>query len=153
MFSHILVAVDGSNAARMALSCAIREADAHGAALHVVYVVQTGFWTAGSVQDSADEANQQAYESAVMTLKREAESVTRAAIESAEEAGVTATASVRFGHPGEQIITAAQEAGADLLVIGSRGMGAAERFILGSVSSFVVAHSPISAMVVPFRDE
>lgn len=43
--------------------------------------------------------------------------------------------------PGEAIIRASEELGADLIVMGSRGMGVVRRTILGSVSDYVLQHS------------
>lgn len=57
--------------------------------------------------------------------------------------------SVQAEDPGEGIIRAAEELGADLIVIGSRGMGLVRRTILGSVSDYVLQHSHIPVAVCP----
>ncbi|XP_052677759.1 universal stress protein YxiE-like [Crassostrea angulata] len=57
--------------------------------------------------------------------------------------------SVQAEDPGEGIIRAAEELGADLIVIGSRGMGVVRRTILGSVSDYVLQHSHIPVAVCP----
>lgn len=44
------------------------------------------------------------------------------------------------GNPGEAIVRIAEEERADLVVIGSRGLGTIRRSILGSVSDYVVKH-------------
>jgi nucleotide-binding universal stress UspA family protein len=49
------------------------------------------------------------------------------------------------------IIQVAEELGAELIVVGSRGLTGLERFLLGSVSSKLSQHAPTSLMVV--RDE
>jgi nucleotide-binding universal stress UspA family protein len=52
------------------------------------------------------------------------------------------------GNPADALIAAAEEAGADLLVVGSRGMSGAARFLLGSVPDRVSHHAPCSVLIV-----
>ena len=54
----------------------------------------------------------------------------------------------RVGDPSTEIINAAKELNADLIVVGSKGKSLVERLLLGSVSTYVVTHSPISTLVV-----
>ena len=46
------------------------------------------------------------------------------------------------------LIDIAEEVGADLLVIGNRGMSGARRFILGSVPNKISHHAPCSLLIV-----
>jgi nucleotide-binding universal stress UspA family protein len=57
----------------------------------------------------------------------------------------------REGDPADVIIRVAEELGAELIVVGSRGLTGLERFLLGSVSSKLSQHAPTSLMVV--RDD
>ena len=50
--------------------------------------------------------------------------------------------------PADAIVEYAEKNGIDLIVIGNKGAGAVERFLIGSVSSKVVSHAPCSVMVV-----
>lgn len=50
--------------------------------------------------------------------------------------------------PADAIVHYAEKNNIDLIVIGNKGAGAIERFLIGSVSSKVVTHSPCSVMVV-----
>ncbi|NTV00254.1 MAG: universal stress protein, partial [Methanoregulaceae archaeon] len=52
------------------------------------------------------------------------------------------------GHPGEVIISLADELGADLVVLGSVGMSRISRMLSGSVSTFVVTHSRVATLVI-----
>jgi nucleotide-binding universal stress UspA family protein len=56
-----------------------------------------------------------------------------------------------FGHPAEEIVAAAGEAGADLVVVGARGLGPVKRLALGSVSERVLHHASCSVLVVKGR--
>lgn len=54
----------------------------------------------------------------------------------------------RIGHPAEQILELAQEVGADLVFVGSHGLSAIGRLMLGSVSERVVREARCPVMVV-----
>ena len=56
------------------------------------------------------------------------------------------TVSVYYG--GNEIVRAAAELGADLIIVGSHGKSDVDRLLLGSVSSFVVSNSAKNVMVV-----
>lgn len=53
------------------------------------------------------------------------------------------------GDPGLSIVNTAEEQGCDLIVMGSRQMGVVKRFILGSVSNYVVNHSTCPVLILP----
>jgi nucleotide-binding universal stress UspA family protein len=55
---------------------------------------------------------------------------------------------VEFGAPGPILCDLAKERAADAIVIGSRGLGAFKRALLGSVSSHVVHNAPCPVVVV-----
>jgi nucleotide-binding universal stress UspA family protein len=56
---------------------------------------------------------------------------------------------IRDGHPVSVILTVAEEAGADLVVVGSRGVGGFPDLLLGSTSHQLAQHSPIPVVVIP----
>lgn len=58
------------------------------------------------------------------------------------------TIDVMFGDPGEEIVAAARRMDADLVVMGSRGMGGLGRALLGSVASHVLRNAPCPTLVV-----
>jgi nucleotide-binding universal stress UspA family protein len=51
------------------------------------------------------------------------------------------------GEPGQGIVAAAEAEGADMVIVGTRGLDRAGRFLLGSVSDYVVYHSACPVMV------
>ena len=57
----------------------------------------------------------------------------------------------RDGDPSSVILDIADEVGADLIVIGARGLGALQRFVRGSVSTRVAHHSSCDVLVVEHR--
>jgi len=54
----------------------------------------------------------------------------------------------REGDPADAILDVAEERGADLIVVGNRGMAGAKRFLLGSVPNKVSHHAPCSVMII-----
>ena len=80
----------------------------------------------------------------------EAEWAFNKAVEVATNAGVTqVTTRLEFGSP-KAIIPKklATELGIDLIMCGTSGLNAVERFIVGSVSESIVRHSPCDVLVV-----
>ena len=64
------------------------------------------------------------------------------------EAGFTAEPMRPLGKPAEEIMKAASEQHADLIVMGAQGLGAIDRFFLGSVSTRVVQYANCAVLVV-----
>lgn len=56
---------------------------------------------------------------------------------------------VQDGHPGENVCKTALKEKANLIVVGSRGMGTIRRTILGSISDYIIHHAHIPVLVVP----
>ncbi len=52
------------------------------------------------------------------------------------------------GSPADVIVDEAEDRGADLIVVGTRGLHAGRRLLLGSVSTKVVHHAPCDVLVV-----
>jgi nucleotide-binding universal stress UspA family protein len=63
--------------------------------------------------------------------------------------GVTATPVLVEGQPADALCAEAE--GAELLVVGSRGLGGFHGLLVGSVSQQCVHHAPCPVVVVPHR--
>lgn len=57
------------------------------------------------------------------------------------------------GHAGDEILNTAHAVGADLVVVGARGLGTMGRLLLGSVSDYVLLHGECPVLVVRRRAE
>jgi nucleotide-binding universal stress UspA family protein len=58
------------------------------------------------------------------------------------------TTRLETGSPAERILSVAQQERIDLIVMGTRGAGAVEEMVLGSVAHRVVTHTACSALIV-----
>ena len=140
MFQSFIAAIDGSKKSGAALDVAIGEAKIHGAALHVVYVIETGLFSSIPMDNT--------WEVIYGLLENQGKEAQLAAAKRAEKRGVGITTHLKQGHAGNEILKLASEHGVDLIVLGSHGKSNLDRILLGSVSSFVVGHSPVSTLVV-----
>jgi nucleotide-binding universal stress UspA family protein/nitrite reductase/ring-hydroxylating ferredoxin subunit len=82
----------------------------------------------------------------------EGDRVLREAAERARVLGIDAANERRQGEIAPEIMAAAAELGADLLVVGDHGMGPSNRFSLGGIPNQVAHHSPIDILVVRTSD-
>jgi nucleotide-binding universal stress UspA family protein len=140
MFRKIIVAIDGSEVSKKALSVAIDETKAWNAELHAIYVIETGLLSSIPVDNTI--------EAIYGLLENEGEQVMDFCRGKADEAGIAFKSHISQGHAGNEILKAAETEGADLIILGSHGKSEVDRFLLGSVTTYVVRHSSISTLVV-----
>jgi nucleotide-binding universal stress UspA family protein len=94
------------------------------------------------------------FEEMDLGLRKQAEHVVERAIEKLKSTlknTVSVDAQIMPGSPKSVILDAAEDWRADLIVVGSHGYRAWERFLLGSVSQSVVSHAKCSVEVVRCR--
>jgi nucleotide-binding universal stress UspA family protein len=135
MQMKILVAYDGSECAHRALDQAADLAH-NGASVSVVSVAELlpQFGRAGAMLvPEEDEERRHELAEAKATLANK---------------GVDAAIVERKGEAASMIIDEAEKESADVIVMGTRGRNAAQRWLLGSVSSRVVQHAPCNVLVV-----
>jgi nucleotide-binding universal stress UspA family protein len=82
-------------------------------------------------------------------LNEEAQRLLDAQVEQIKaDGGTVVQAHLRIGRPDEQIVDSAEEIGAGLIVMGSRGLGGIRRLLMGSVSDSVVRHAHCPVLIV-----
>lgn len=132
LFNGILVAVDGSDAGERALKTAARMAAAQDEPLYLLYVVRDMQFP-DALSRMAEVERMVGTRSDV--LKFVAEKLLKQAKQEARKQGAKQVeAFSREGDPASQIAAAADEKGAGLIVMGTRGLGTVTGALLGSVS-------------------
>jgi nucleotide-binding universal stress UspA family protein len=143
---QIVVGVDGSEQARRALAWAVDEARLRKWAVVVVHsysippllmAAEVGPVGPPAIPDPG----------LVESLGHAAEKLLAREIENADTDDVSVDGRVVPGPPADALIQQAR--GADLLVVGTRGLGGFRELILGSVSDQVARHSPCPVVIVP----
>lgn len=144
--NRILLATDGSPEAREATKMAIMLSTSLGSELHVVHV---GHIPSAYAYAEADVINPDFQEMLREQAGEEARAKLGELVGEIEEAGGKISESyAEAGRPDVEIVRLAEDIGAGLVVIGSRGLGPLRRALMGSVSNSVVRHLRDSVLVV-----
>jgi nucleotide-binding universal stress UspA family protein len=141
--SGILVGVDGSGHSQRALEWAAKEAALRHTSLTVLTVDQAVAGWGGTLHYQGDEAQT---EKAAEAARAETDKVLAGLGDSRPE---SVTVEAIHGYPAEEIINVGADA--DLIVLGSRGVGGFARSLLGSVSSQVVQHATSPVVIMPLE--
>ena len=135
--TRILLATDDSREAQLAATTAVDLANSTNSELQVVHV---GELEPTILAYTEEEPAQHV---------REARELLDEQVRRIEEAGGTVKeAHLRLGRADEEILQLAEEIGAGLIVMGSRGRGRIRRALLGSVSDSVVRHAHCPVTIV-----
>lgn len=149
---RLVIGVDGSQDADRAIATLSAWSLLRGVPASVVGVVEpiSGWdFAAGGATAEVVEMEVTAQTERHRQLATEVE----AAVGALRRAGYVADGEVRGGDPSDQLIRAATAHGADLLVVGTRGLRGLGRLLLGSVARNVLLHSTASVLVVrPVRE-
>lgn len=137
--ARILVPVDGSAGAERAVDLAAELAEATESALDILYVSyfdcatddQGESWLPDSIAGPVGDQAQAALERAQRHVPR----------------GISVSCHHRMGIPADEILRFAANQPDDLIVVGGRGMGVVEGFLMGSVSQAVLERAVTSVIV------
>jgi nucleotide-binding universal stress UspA family protein len=142
--SGILVGVDGSGHSQRALEWAAKEAAIRQTSLTVLTVDQAvaGFWS-GTLHYSGDETRTAKARDAAQA---ETDKVL-ATLGNSRPTSVTVKAA--HGYPAEEIVKAASDADADMIVLGAHGEGGWSRQLIGATASKVFHHATVPVLIVP----
>jgi nucleotide-binding universal stress UspA family protein len=138
MFDHILLAVDGSEPSRRAARLGLVLADAYGASVEALYVVERSDAADGRDGDAADRDRLETLREAVALV--------------VPEGGVDVETTVVEGEPAPTISSRVEESGADLVAMGRHGRAGVGERLLGSVTDRVLRHSAVPVLTAPATD-
>ena len=138
MFKNIVLAFDGSEYSRKALQCAKAIAERFEATLYLVHV----FRNPSDLLGYAD------YEKLFSKRKSAAQAVLDDALQELGHLAFTLQEELQEGPEAETILKVAESCKADLIVMGTRGLGAVKGFLVGSVSRKVIHYAACPVMVV-----
>ena len=154
MYADIVVGTDFSETAEKAVEQAATIAKAFGATLHIVTAFKPAL--VGSIAGSSLEA--MAYGAATALgeveshIADEVESRLNAIEKRYVEDGLDVRTHGLAAEPADALIDVCEGCGADLIVVGNRGMASARRFVLGSVPNKISHHAPCSVLIVHTGD-
>lgn len=138
MIRRVVVGVDGSPTSRAALRLAADIADRYGASLRAVETWEfTPMAALTGVETDLDELQRAAQLRLDRVVREELGDEGAEAVERVALAEAPVPALLREGEE------------ADLLVVGSRGLGGFKGLLVGSVSQQVTTHAPCPVLVVP----
>ena len=145
--SGIIVGTDGSAHSQHAIDWAAREAALRGVPLTVLIVYQApvSYWGAEPGYPGGDTLRDQARALAQEQADKALSQLAGISPPSAEIRAV-------FGIPADELIQAADHAGADMIVVASRGTGGFARLRLGSVTTRLTHHAHHPVVVIPVEN-
>jgi len=144
MFKSMVLGTDGSDTATQAVREAVGLASAVGAKIQLVSAYEP------ISEQRLKEERENAPEDLQWTIgpREEVDATLEAAAALGREASVPVELYARQGDPADAILDVAEEQGADLIVVGNKGMTGAKRFLLGSVPNKISHHAPCSVLII-----
>ena len=155
--TKILLATDGSSEAELAARTAVdlsQKTDSELHLIHVLDVAKVGLSMAVLYSEATDPEGVKLpdpvlEEELERSAKQEGREVLEAEVERVRSAGGTlAQSHLMMGEAEREIVHLAEDLGAGLIVMGSRGRRGIRRALMGSVSDSVVRHAHCPVLVV-----
>lgn len=158
-FQKILVAIDDSPLCPAVFAAALELAQSNKASLMLLHCLSPGVVSESIPTTAFDAAlpigslntDYQAYQTQQILLEtqiEEAQVVLRRYCDEAISHGVPTESDYEVGEAGHQLCEVAKDWGADLIVVGRRGLTGLTEALIGSVSNYVVHHAPCSVLII-----
>lgn len=144
-YKNIIVPTDGSVNSKRALEHAIVLASSLGASITLVYVAN--IVSVISNFDQIPNASGYVTEQVALDMEEEGKGVLDDFAKEVPE-GIDVKTVFEVGSPGPAVLSVAKKYKADLIVMGSHGLGPLKGLFMGSVSSYVVTHSGCPVLIV-----
>ncbi len=149
-FKKILIATDGSEHVKKAVTHAIELSKLYGAELHAVYVmeIKTEYAKSLSTDRSGGGLKRVLREELPEIYKKEGEAAIQYIENMAKKEGLHLKKWIEVGHPAEEIIKLAEMQSIGLIVMATLGRSGIEKFLLGSVADKVIRNSTVPVLTV-----
>ncbi len=144
MIQKIVVGTDGSDTAAQAVIQAGDLAEKLGASLVIVSAFDP-VSTARLEKERADAPQDVEW---TINEREDVDAMLSQISAPLEVRDIDVKVTARQGNPADAILDVAEEEGADLIVVGNKGMAGARRFLLGSVPNKISHHAPCSVLIV-----
>ena len=157
--TRILLATDGSQNVAHATEVTVQLSKETGSELHLVYVGEDAYSATLVYPEATDPGGVEREDPVLIEqLQRQFEQMSRRVLETEvekvrEAGGTVVQAHLRMGKAVVEIVDLAEELGAGLVVVGSRGLGGIRRALMGSFSDSVVRHAHCPVLVVRREEE
>jgi len=142
VYKKIMIATDGSELVRKAVGSAIEIAKLSEAQMYAIYVIALGGYSITPYLNAEWENAMRRH------LCQEGQEATAYVENVGRASNVEVKSIILEGSPAVEIIDFAEKNDIDLIVMGSHGKSAIQRFLIGSVAEKVVKHSKIAVLVV-----
>jgi len=148
VYKNILVPIDGSNTAQRGLNEAVGLAKTLGSRIRLVHAINDAelispYASGTNYEDLFDQVERHG-----TALLQEAEAAVRAAGVAVDTKLLEANGVV----VGEQVLQAAANWAADLIVCGTHGRRGLRRIVMGSDAEYIVRQSPVPVLLVRAGD-
>jgi nucleotide-binding universal stress UspA family protein len=145
---RVVIALDGSPASQRALAFAGDLIAGRQVCVLMMHVIPEHLVYGKSGAVPAEAYDMPAERARATQLLEQAAQGLQQGLQGGRAADLTIEQRVALGDPADLILTAAESFSADLIVVGSRGLNAAQRFLIGSVSTKVATHAHCAVLVV-----
>lgn len=142
MIRHVMVGFDGSEGSRRAATYARKLAETFDAKITYLFVLEPIPVVSLGFAESFSLAHQQMQQEDMERVRKVLDELAAGLPEDRVEKRI------EYGPAAQTLCAQAKEQDADLVVVGARGLGAVERFLIGSVSSRVVHTCDRNVLVV-----
>jgi nucleotide-binding universal stress UspA family protein len=130
--SNLLVCIDGSDNSTQGLHYALKLAEKMGSKITLLNVQE-----------------RRLYDFSRKTAEDLGEKILSKALDAVGKMNIKVDKKLEFGNPSDRIVEVAERGDYDLIVLGSRGLGTVDRFLIGSVSDGVSNKAKCSVLIVP----
>ncbi len=137
IFSQILVCCDGSKYSEKAIRIACDMAKSYGSELTLIHVIE-----------KTTKSNILAGSEYTKILRKYAKDVMQKAQKITDQEGIKSRIITKEGNIADEIVKYSKQHNIDLIIVGSKGLGAVIKFLLGSISSKIANHALCSVLII-----